>query len=51
MDKEFPPYFKYWGKAKGLLLKTKKIKPEHIEGMAKAIKWANDVRINKENEG
>ena len=49
--KHGPKITKYWGKAKGLLLKTKKIKPEHVEGMAKAIKWANDVRINRENEG
>lgn len=44
-----PKITKYWDKTKGLLLKTKKIKPEHVEGMAKAIKWANNVRI-KENE-
>jgi len=41
---------KYWDKAKGLLLKTKEIKPEHVRGMAKAVKWANDIRVNKENE-
>jgi hypothetical protein len=45
--KHGPKITKYWDETKKMLYKIKEVKPEHIEGMVKAVKWANSIRRDK----